>query len=124
MLVFVLAFILCCLYTSDTVIISYCYRFYAHNPSSTKLLLLSEALKLAIASCLHLVERQTHPGAAEQLLGTSTSRPDLQRGGSSCCKAAGQPGSYQHQKRTWPAHAAWTLLVFSVPSLCYFASNK
>jgi hypothetical protein len=50
MLVYLLSLVLCGLYASDTLIIAFNYRFHSVNPSSAKLLLLAESLKLAISS--------------------------------------------------------------------------
>jgi len=124
MLVFVLAALLCCLYASDTIIISYCYRVYAHNPSSAKLLLLSEALKLLIASCLYFTEQKPSDGHPEEchrsLLSDAESLPAA-TASSSRAVVLQQP----RWGRTRPAQQfGWTLLVFSIPSLCYFGTNK
>jgi hypothetical protein len=120
----VLASLLCCLYAADSILISYCYRFYAHNPSSTKLLLLAEALKLLIAASLYLTE------GPEEL--QKQSSDDALQPQTSCYLGQQQHGS---QKQPWTRGRAllssqrawqtvWTLLVFSVPSICYFAANK
>jgi hypothetical protein len=128
MLALVLAFVLCCLHASDTVIITYCYHFYSHNPSGAKLLLLSEVLKLAIASCLWFTEkRAAHKSLIDcHIADLSHSKPAT--GAAACLtQATGQGGHQQHvssrQCKSVQA-SAWTLLVFSIPSLCYFATNK
>lgn len=122
MLVFVLTALLCFLYATETIILSYCYRSYAHNPASAKLLLLSEAVKLFIASCLWLTDketarlRKTHESDAEF--------PD------SCVSQDARVTSKLHKQhqasttRAWYMECAWTVIAFSVPSLCYFATNK
>lgn len=125
MLVFVLAFVLCLLYASDSIIISYCYRLYSNNPSSAKLLLLAETAKLLIASLLHLTD--TNSSAVE--------RPEACQGLSQAVLHLSSPrgcsthtGSHQlqHQQQHSRGRSSWlqTLLVFSVPSVCYFATNK
>lgn len=114
MLVYILAALLCCLYAADTIIISYCYRFFPANPSSSKLLLLAEGLKLFIATCLYLLEKEAPSTAAgvqchQFLLSDSVE----------CAHAH----PHQQRQQRWQK-AAKTLLVFSVPSMCYFATNK
>lgn len=130
MLVLVLAFILCCLYASDTIIISYCYRFYSHNPCSAKLLLLSEGLKLAIATSLWFTEKQTAFEGHRDCQTALSSHSEHDDGAATCSsQAAGPGGNQQHggsRHRKWKSvqASAWTLLVFSIPSLCYFATKK
>lgn len=118
----VLASVLCCLYAADSIIIFYCDRSYAHNPSSTKLLLLAEALKLVIAASLYLTEgpeEQQKPSSDATLQPHTCYLGQQQHGSQKQPWARGRPLSRQ---RVW--QTGWTLLVFSVPSLCYFAANK
>lgn len=122
LVLFVLASVLCCLYAADSIIISFCYRFYAHNPSSTKLLLLAEALKLVIAASLCLTEgpeelQKPSSGAALQ---PHACYLGLQQHGSQ--KQPWARGRAFSRQRVW--QTGWTLMVFSIPSLCYCAANK
>lgn len=137
MLVYLLAGVLCCLYASDTVLVAHNYRFHASNPPSAQLLLLAEAAKLALSTCLHAWERcgggglagagsrhapqgQPSPVAASKNQGLPTARS---------VAAAAVPG--QQRPRRWAA-LAWhclppavqAVLAFSVPAVCYCATNK
>lgn len=126
MLLFVIALVLCLLYASDTIIISHCYRTFASNPSSAKLLLLAEAVKLSIAGLLHFLNIRTNAERSEGLQRSTATLIHLSDAGllrtSHPCP---QNSSQQRQgSRHLLLPGIRTLMVFSVPSICYFATNK
>jgi hypothetical protein len=125
MLVFVLTALLCFLYAANNVILSHCYRYYAHNPATVKLLLLSEAVKLFIASCLWLTDKE-----AAGILETNAINEDREKCLSGDVRVPAKLNKQQQASSTrvflWYSGRAWawTVLAFSMPSLCYFTTNK
>lgn len=110
-LIYALAALLCVLLTSETLLVSYSYKRRQNGPPSSKLLLISEALKLLIAGVLFLREGSLddkHAGAS----GHSSTLPEFQK------KTQDRGG--------WSACAEWmkAMLVFAVPAIIYFVNNK
>lgn len=130
MLVVLLAGVLCCLYVSDTLLLAFNYRFYAANPPSAQLLLLTEASKFVLSACLeawgqrgttasrHAPEAAAgKPGAKQRDLPTARSVAEA--------ATHAQPGA-SSLARAWAAipASARAMLTFSVPALCYCGSAK
>lgn len=131
-LIYVLAAALCSVYTIDTVIVAYNYRFFDENPPSSKLLFLAEALKLLTASSLLLLERRRSRGSYRDL--EADDEPDQKHQHTDswwlglpmrrqCCLA---PHAVAVGRGWWLAVTAWAkgMLVFAVPAVCYFITNK
>lgn len=109
---YVFAGILCTLYAADTVLVAYNYRFYSYNPPSSKLLLLAEAVKLLVASCFYLAETKQRDAAdIEDVVYKDSSGGSPVKQRSSTARLLGDQ----------PFKA---LLVFAVPAVCYFFTNK
>jgi hypothetical protein len=121
-----IALVLCLLYASDTIIISYCYRTFVSNPSSVKLLLLAEAVKLSIAGLLHFLDTRTNAERSEGAQRITATLIHLSDAGLlRTTYACAQNSSEQRRgSRHWLVPGMRTLMVFSVPSVCYFATNK
>lgn len=123
-LIYVLAASLCAVYSVDTVIVAYNYRFFTQNPPSSKLLFLAEALKLLTASSLWLWELRRAKGQK-----TSDNDDTEQH---KLLSGSWWPGLPMHSPRQqagrswWLALTAWgkAMLVFAVPAVCYFITNK
>ncbi|KAF8059663.1 CMP-sialic acid transporter 1 [Scenedesmus sp. PABB004] len=143
-----LAGLLCLLYASDAILISFYSRAYADNPPGSKLVLLGEVAKLAIS--LALIYAAPSPGgggapgagaggaasgkpAYKQLDaggageapaggGASARPPPGRRGGA----GAGGALAGALAARAWAAAPRWARAAaqFSVPALCYAASNN
>lgn len=126
MLLFVLTALLCFLYAADNVVMTHCYRHYVHNPASAKLLLLSEAVKLFIASCFWLTNKEA-AGALKKCESNESTQEEWLSGDA---RVAGKLHKQQQASSTrallWHSGRAWTwtALAFSMPSLCYFATSK
>lgn len=127
-LIYVLAAALCSVYTIDTVIVAYNYRFFpGQNPPSSKLLFLAEAFKLLLASSFYLLEHRKRSKDYKSL-GTDESDDKVPENWwlglphhTRQCFAPPTAG------RGWlMAVTAWGkgMLVFAVPAVCYFITNK
>jgi hypothetical protein len=92
-------------FTADTITVAYNYRFIEYNPHSSKLLFLAEALKLGLASCFYLLER-SGPVTPGQLLKQPV-------------PVAKVPQGLSRARSELRA-----MLVFAVPAVCYFITNK
>lgn len=118
-------------YTTDTVIVAYNYRFFSANPPSSKLLFLAELLKLCLATAFFSTEdrRRAKDYKCVGSNGTNDENHDkvpdswwlglpLHR----YCLAPKQ----QSGRGWWLAVAEWAkgMLVFAVPAVCYFITNK
>jgi hypothetical protein len=115
-LIYLLAGALCALYTSDTLLVAYNYRYHSINPPSSKLLFYAEALKLLLASSFFFSER----GNAGYIKYQKLSDPDLHAHNGKLA-----PDQSWHVRgvasiKTWLMGMA----VFSVPAACYFTTNK
>jgi hypothetical protein len=124
LLIYILAAALCVVYTTDTVIVAYNYRFFASNPPSSKLLFLAEALKLLTASSFYFWEcRRARDYKA---LGTDDTDGYKPRCGSWWLPSHLKCHQQQFGRTWWLAVAAWAkaMLVFAVPAVCYFITNK
>lgn len=130
-LLYACAVALCFMYITDTIIMAYNYRFYpGQNPPSSKLLFLAEALKLMMASCFYLMEskRSTRDYKAVDTYDTDKNGYKQQE---AVNWWLGLPMHRQCQTLPlppgwWPAVKSWAkaMLVFSVPAVCYFTTNK
>jgi hypothetical protein len=114
-------------YTTDTVIVAYNYRFFSANPPSSKLLFLAELLKLCLATAFCLTERRR--AKDYRSVGTNDENHDKEPESwwlglpmHRHCLAPKQ----QSGRGWWLAVAEWAkgMLVFAVPAVCYFITNK
>lgn len=116
-LVVLLAAVLCVLYASDTVIIANNYRFYDTNPPGSKLVLLAEVLKLFIATLLFNCSQPTgQHQAADHAKATRQQYVSDQR-------PSWVPRWLQQCWHHLP-DSVQSLIIFSVPALCYCLTNK
>jgi hypothetical protein len=117
-LIYLLAGALCALYTADTLLVAYNYRYHSINPPSSKLLFYAEALKLLLASCFFFSER----GNAGYSMYQHLSDPDLRSHNGKLKLAPDQPWHVRgvDSVKTWLMGMA----VFYVPAACYFTTNK
>lgn len=107
MLIYIVSAALCCLFVAETILIAHNFHVYTINPPSSKLLFLAEAVKLVLASCFYASESRisTHSGLP------SSNCLDVGKGRLRLCK----------EKLLSEGTA---MLVFAVPAVCYFITNK
>lgn len=105
-MVYALSLALCGLFTIETILIAYSVR-HSTPVASSKLLVLAEAVKFLISWSLH----KSESGAKSPEPGPQLSTKDK-----------------QHATAMWRAGAvmfhAKAMLIFSVPAVCYFVTNK
>lgn len=107
MLIYIVSAALCCLFVAETILIAHNLREYTTNPPSSKLVFLAEAVKLVLASSFY---------ASERKLSTPIDIPpttylDVDKKRLFLCK----------DKLLSQGTA---MLVFAVPAVCYFITNK
>lgn len=132
MLLYACALALCFVYIVDTIIVAYNYRFYpGQNPPSSKLLFLAEALKLLMASCFYLLEKRRSPKESYRPVGAYDSAGNCYKQQEPVNWWLGLPMHRQcqtlqlpHDWRSDLKAGAKAMLVFSVPAVCYFLTNK
>lgn len=129
-LVYVLAIALCALYTNETLLVAYSYRFHSDNPASSKLVFIAELVKLLLATCFFLSELGNAAWSLYQRLDDTSAallpKSAKPQNGKGSHKAA---AGYEELLQSDQVHkAVWewvkAMAVFSVPAACYFVTNK
>lgn len=122
-LVYVLAVGLCLLYTSDALLVAYTYRWtHGTNPPGSKLVFYAEAVKLLLATLFFLSE----PGNVESL----SKRLGLLQGEEqqALLPKSGKQALPEPVKPVPAVDALWQwlrgMVMFAVPAVCYFVTNK
>lgn len=119
-MIYVLAVTLCLMYTGDTVVVAYSYRFVASNPPSSKLLFLAELLKLVLSGLLLLAEKYSKRDSQQDQQQSVKSQllPHAD------APADAQPAVKRSPRAVQLLAALQALLMFAVPAVCYFITNK
>lgn len=120
---YVLAVGLCLLYTSDALLVAYTYRWtHGTNPPGSKLVFYAEAVKLLLATLFFLSE----PGNVESL----SKRLGLLQGEEqqALLPKSGKQALPEPVKPVPAVDALWQwlrgMVMFAVPAVCYFVTNK
>lgn len=117
LLAHILSAALCCLFAAETLLVAYNYQFYTFNPPSSELLVLAEALKLLIAGGLYLAETKRAAARPSYELLDKCEQQVTEP------NAAADSSSNGWRRRAFK-QTARAYVVFSVPAVCYFCTNK